>query len=363
VWANTAAAPQTTTDEPIFAALDLGTHNCRLLAAMPAPGGFRVVDAFSRIVRLGEGLGRTGALAEGAMRRAIEALKVCVERMTRIGVSKSRSVATEACRRAANCDQFIERVHAETGLDLEIISSAEEARLALDGCAPLLEGEHEHAVVFDIGGGSTELMWLSVGAGREPRIEESMSLPYGVVTLAERYGGGRLPFPIYREIVGKVARRVAPFESRHRIRERIPGGTVQMLGTSGTVTTLAGVHLGLSRYNRSLVDGAYLTFTDVAAMSRKLAAMTAGERARHPCIGPKRADLVVAGCAILEAICETFPVGSLRVADRGVREGILLGLIRAASAEPPAVQGAAMGSVSGPAPESAAASVPGSARG
>jgi exopolyphosphatase/guanosine-5'-triphosphate,3'-diphosphate pyrophosphatase len=348
LWGDAAAAPQTTTEGPIFAALDLGTHNCRLLAAIPAAEGFRVVDAFSRIVRLGEGLGRTGALAETAMRRAIEALKVCVERMMRSGVTKYRSVATEACRRAANCDQFIERVHAETGLNLEIISSAEEARLALDGCAPLLEEGHKHAVVFDIGGGSTELMWLSVDAGREPRIEESMSLPYGVVTLAERYGGGRLPFPIYREIVGKVARRVAPFESRHRIRERIPGGTVQMLGTSGTVTTLAGVHLGLSRYNRSLVDGVYLTFADVTAMSRKLASMTVNERARHPCIGPKRADLVVAGCAILEAICQTFPVGSLRVADRGVREGILIGLIRAQAAEPRAAQGPVLGPARGP---------------
>ncbi|MGB8273932.1 MAG: Ppx/GppA phosphatase family protein [Alphaproteobacteria bacterium] len=321
--------PRTTeSGAEIFAAVDLGTHNCRLLAATPFESGFKVVDAFSRIVRLGEGLGRTGALAEGAMRRAIDGLKVCVDRMTRIGVAKYRSVATEACRRAANCDEFIERVHAETGLELEIISAAEEARLALDGCAPLLERGRDHAVVFDIGGGSTELMWLSVGRDREPKIEESMSLPYGVVTLAERYGGGRLPPAIYREIVGKVARRVAPFEGRHRIRERIPDGAVQMLGTSGTVTTLAGVHLGLERYNRSLVDGAYLTFADVIALSRRLADMTVGERARNPCIGPKRADLVVAGCAILEALCETFPVGHLRVADRGVREGILIGLIK-----------------------------------
>lgn len=325
----------------VFAALDLGTHNCRLLAAVPANDAFRVVDAFSRIVRLGEGLGQTGKLSEAAMRRAVDALKVCVDRMSRIGVAKYRSVATEACRRASNCDEFIERVQAETGLELEIISSAEEARLALDGCAPLLEDGRENAVVFDIGGGSTELMWLSVGAGGEPRIEESMSLPYGVVTLAERYGGGRLPLAIYREIVAKVMRRVEPFERRHLVRDRIPSNRVQMLGTSGTVTTLAGVHLGLERYNRSMVDGAYLAFSDVVALSRRLAGMTVAERARHPCIGPKRADLVVAGCAILEAICEIFPVGSLRVADRGVREGILIGLIRAEAANANAPLGTA----------------------
>ncbi len=208
---------------PVFAALDLGTHNCRLLAACPVGDGFRVVDAFSRIVRLGEGLVHNDRLSEAAMDRAIDALKVCAQRMRRLGVSKGRNVATEACRRASNCDEFIERVQAETGLEIEIISPVEEARLALDGCATLLEREREFAVVFDIGGGSTELMWLSAG-GRETRIEESMSLPYGVVTLAERYGGDRLSELAYREIVAKVMRRVAPFEERHQILRSHCGG-------------------------------------------------------------------------------------------------------------------------------------------
>ncbi len=317
---------------PVFAALDLGTHNCRLLAAVPADAGFRVVDAFSRIVRLGEGLGQTGVLSEAAMNRAIEALKVCAERMKRLDVATQRNVATEACRRAGNCDEFIERVHSEAGLELEIISANEEARLALEGCAPLLESGRRFAVVFDIGGGSTELMWLTIGDSGEPRIEESMSLPYGVVNLAERYGGDRLPEAAYQEIVAKVMKRVAPFEERHGIRDRIAADAVQMLGTSGTVTTLAGVHLKLPRYIRAAVDGAYLTFDDVRTLSRSLAAMGERERAANPCIGPKRADLVVAGCAILEAICATWPVGKLRVADRGVREGILIGLIRGAQA-------------------------------
>jgi len=315
----------------VFAALDLGTHNCRLLAAVPAGESFRVVDAFSRIVRLGEGLGRTGRLSAAAMDRAIQALRICKGRLRKARVVKQRNVATEACRRAVNCDEFVERVLAETGIEIEIISAAEEARLALDGCAPLLERSCDFAVVFDIGGGSTELMWLAIGEGREPRIEESMSLPFGVVTLAEKYGGDRLPEAAYREIVANVMKRVAPFEERHRIRDRIAAGTVQMLGTSGTVTTLAAVHLDLPRYSRPSVDGAYLTFADVSRLSRSLAAMSAESRAEHPCIGPKRADLVVAGCAILEAICATWPVGRLRVADRGVREGILIGLMRAAA--------------------------------
>jgi exopolyphosphatase/guanosine-5'-triphosphate,3'-diphosphate pyrophosphatase len=323
-----AAEPRTA---PVFAALDLGTHNCRLLAAAPAGEGFRVVDAFSRIVRLGEGLGRTGRLSEIAMSRAIEALKVCAARLKKLGVVRQRNVATEACRRAENCGAFIARVHSETGLDLEIISAAEEARLALDGCAPLLEPGCEFAIVFDIGGGSTELMWLSRDEDGEPRIEESVSLPYGVVTLAESYGGESLPLSAYREIVAKVTKHAAAFEGHHGIRDRIGAGKVRMLGTSGTVTTLAAVHLDLPRYNRAAVDGAYLTFDDVSRLSRSLVGMSAAERAAHPCIGPTRADLVVAGCAILEGICATWPVGRLRVADRGVREGILLDLIRAAA--------------------------------
>ncbi|MEE9139238.1 MAG: Ppx/GppA phosphatase family protein [Alphaproteobacteria bacterium] len=324
-----------------YAALDLGTNNCRLLVARPTRDGFRVVDSFSRIVRLGEGVSRSGLLSGAAQRRTIDALSVCVAKMRRQKASRMRSVATEACRRASNCDRFIDRVAAETGLDLEIISSAEEARLALAGCAPLLGDACDHALVFDIGGGSTELMWLNVPAAGEPWAESCMSIPCGVVTFAERYGGGRMPEETYRAIVERVAELIAPFEARHRIRERVAAGAVQMLGTSGTVTTLAAVSLGLSRYDRSAVDGTYLTFDDVADLSRRLARMEEAERAANPCIGHARADLVVAGCAILEAICRAWPVGRLRVADRGVREGILLGLIGAADAEAEAAAPAA----------------------
>jgi len=316
----------------VFAALDLGTNNCRLLVACPKRDGFRVVDAFSRIVRLGEGLDRAGALSEAAMTRTVGALRVCAAKMRRWKVAGARSVATAACRRAANCDAFIDRVAAETGIELEIISPTEEARLAMAGCASLLEVGRDRALLFDIGGGSTELLWLDVTEPAEPRIEGCMSLPCGVVTLAERHGGGRLSDHTYEAIVDWVAGLLAPFETRYAIGARIADGSVQMLGTSGTVTTLAGVQLCLARYDRDIVDGAYLTFDDVAGLSRRLAAMDFAERAAHPCIGRRRADLVAAGCAILEAICRTWPVGRLRVADRGVREGILLGLMRAATA-------------------------------
>ena len=312
----------------VFAALDLGTNNCRLLVARPRDDGFRIIDAFSRIVRLGEGLGQNGTLNEQAMSRTIDALKVCAQKIDRRGVTRARNVATEACRRASNCRDFLGRVEAETGLVLEIISSREEAELALAGCAPLLDPGRPYALMFDIGGGSTEVLWLKLGQGRALELIDWISLPYGVVGLAERHGPDEALTQWYAETTDEVAALLAPLEARHDIAQRIAQGEVQMLGSSGTVTTLAGVHLKLPRYDRAYVDGTYLMFEDIDRVSRHLAGLTGPERAEVACIGRERGDLVVAGCAILNAICRTWPVGRLRVADRGVREGILFGLMR-----------------------------------
>ncbi len=318
-WHGTAAT---------FAALDLGTNNCRLLVARRAgANGFRVVDAFSRIVRLGEGLSATGRLAEAAMDRTVDALRVCATRLAQRGVTRGRYVATEACRRAVNCGEFLDRVRRETGIAIEIIDSDEEARLAVAGCAPLLAPAVPHSVVFDIGGGSTEIAWLHrarpSGALQQLGL---VSLPYGVVSLTERYGGDSFTEASYGAMVAEMRAALAPFEAQHGIARHIEGGKVQMLGSSGTVTTLAGIRLDLPRYSRAAVDGTLLDFADIIQCSRRLAAMDFARRASHPCIGPDRADLVVAGCAILEAICAIWPVGRLRVADRGVREGILMDL-------------------------------------
>ena len=314
------------------AALDLGTNNCRLLVARPAGGGFRVVDAFSRIVRLGEGLAGTGALSEEAIDRTLDALRVCADKIAFRRIANGRYVATEACRRAANCETFLARVREEVGLEIEIISTAEEARLVVSGCAPLLDPRIPYAIVFDIGGGSTEIVWLRLHRGRErrrrPQILGSVSLPLGVVTLTDRFGGEVSP-AIYRTMVDEATGALRSFESAHRILPHVRGGRVQMLGSSGTVTTLAGIHLALPRYTRALVDGSSLTFEQITAVSAYLAGLDLAGRAASPCVGRERADLVLSGCAILDAICETWPVGRLRVADRGVREGILLDLIRA----------------------------------
>jgi exopolyphosphatase/guanosine-5'-triphosphate,3'-diphosphate pyrophosphatase len=317
-----------------FAALDLGTNNCRLLVARPAGPGFRVIDAFSRIVRLGEGLSANGTLSPEAMARTLDALKVCADKIAARQVVAGRYVATEACRRAANCEEFLEQVRAATGLAIEIISSAEEARLVVAGCAPLLDPRIPYAIVFDIGGGSTEIVWLRLGGARGPRrrrpqILGSMSLPLGVVTLTDRYGGIEVTRAIYGAMVAETQAALAPFERTHRILRHVGAGRVQMLGSSGTVTTLAGVHLALPRYTRALVDGSTLTFDQIAVVSQHLAGLDLEGRAANPCVGRERADLVLSGCAILDAICATWPVGRLRVADRGVREGILCDLMRA----------------------------------
>lgn len=319
--------PSPSATDAIYAALDLGTNNCRMLVARPqGRRGFRVIDAFSRITRLGEGVAASGRLSEGAMARTVAALRACADKMARNRVTHARLVATEACRRAANHADFAARVAGETGLTLDIISAHEEAGLALDGCASLMEPGVPWALVFDIGGGSTELVWVKSEGGRR-EVQGVQSLPVGVVTLAED-AGDRLNSPDgYAEAVAAIQKRLTGFEQQHGIARLLGAGRVQMLGTSGTVTTLAALHLDLERYERSQVDGLDLHFEHIAGVTRRLAGMSTADRARHPCIGPERADLVLAGCAILEAMCRLWPLTSLRVADRGVREGLLLAMM------------------------------------
>jgi exopolyphosphatase/guanosine-5'-triphosphate,3'-diphosphate pyrophosphatase len=341
-----------------YAALDLGTNNCRLLIAVPQGGGFRVIESFSRIVRLGEGLSATRRLAPRAMGRAIDALRICAGRLSRYPGLRVRAVATEACRQAVNGREFVARVGRETGLSLEIISAEEEARLALSGCASLLDDSAPHAFVFDIGGGSTELIWrrdarrphagphpgahpgphaingtridgAHVPALDDPRALRFHSVAIGVVTMAERYGADRVARGAYDAMVEEALGLLRPFERFEAIGPEISGRRVQMLGTSGTVTTLASVFLNLRRYSRMRVDGSYLDFAAIRRISTEIAALDYAGRAAMPCIGPQRADLVVGGIAILDAICRIWPVGRLRVADRGLREGILNLLIAA----------------------------------
>ncbi len=312
----------------LYAALDLGTNNCRLLIATPTkPGQFRVVDAFSRIVRLGEGLTATGRLQQGAMDRAVEALKICAEKLKNRPVRKARLIATEACRAAANGAEFLARVKRETGLDLEIVDRETEARLAVSGCGPLVGHHTDALVLFDIGGGSSEVALIDRSKRRSPRLADQIvawtSLPVGVVSLAERFGGKHVSAEVYTAMVDDVLGMIARFDKRHALGELAAGDRFHLLGTSGTVTTLAGIHLGLERYDRRRVDGLWMLDEEVTEMSARLQSWTFEERVANACIGAERADLVLAGCAILEGIRITWPSDRLRVADRGLREGLL----------------------------------------
>ncbi|MBT3535966.1 MAG: Ppx/GppA family phosphatase, partial [Rhodospirillaceae bacterium] len=291
--------------EHTYAAIDLGTNNCRLLVARPAAEGFRVVDAFSRIVRLGEGVDGSLRLSEEAMKRTIAALKVCADKMRRRKVTRARCVATAACRRAENCDEFLKRVNQEAGLFIETISAEEEANLAVAACRPLLAEEARFALVFDIGGGSTELIWARHDAEAGIKPIAMTSLPHGVVSIAERHGSGDFSPAEFEALVQQIGGQLCAFETANDINRHIRQGGVQMIGTSGTVTTLSGVHLGLQKYDRQRVDGLWLSFADAGAAAEKLRNMKLEQRAAHPCIGRGRADLVVAGCAILEAIRRT----------------------------------------------------------
>lgn len=328
---------------PVYGALDLGTNNCRLLLARPSRRGFRVVDAFSRIIRLGEGVSQTGRLSEAAMTRTIDALRICAQKIDRAGTHRARLVATEACRSAANSNDFLVRVKSELGLEIEVLTPEEEAALAVAGCATLIDTTVDYALVFDIGGGSSELVWIDLrrmsasGPGAAARIADGVrrgtgqsvwtSLPVGVVTLAERFGGAEVNAAIFEAMVSYVSELIAPFEARHGFRRRIDGSPVHFLGTSGTVTTVAGIQLGLPRYDRNKVDGCWLKVADVNRVTYDLLGRTYEQRVAEPCIGHDRADLVLAGCAILEAIIRAWPCERLRVADRGLREGILSSLM------------------------------------
>jgi exopolyphosphatase/guanosine-5'-triphosphate,3'-diphosphate pyrophosphatase len=312
---------------PAYAAIDLGTNNCRLLIARPSVDGFRVVDSFSRIIRLGEGIMTTGRISDAAIDRAVAALTICHDKIEARGARRIRTIATEACRAAENADAFLERITRETGITLEIIDRETESTLAAMGCSPLLDEKAPGAILFDIGGGSTEVMRIARPEGQPhaaPVKGAWVSLPLGVVTLAERFGGIDVTPQSYAAMVEEVAKHLAAFaaeQSGHL-------DNMHLLGTSGTVTTVAGVYLGLERYDRRRIDGVWMSEDDITRAIAQLMGMSYRQRSDNACIGADRADLVLAGCAILDAIRRAFPLPRLRVADRGLREGMLVQMMR-----------------------------------
>jgi len=344
------------TDAPVYAVLDLGTNNCRLMIASLHNSQFRIIEAFSRIVRLGEGLSHSGMLGERAMDRALRALKICAEKIEKRGVHRIRAVATQACRAARNGRDFVRRVERETGLKLTIISPEEEAHLSVMGCASLLDGRDASrpahaALVMDVGGGSTELSWVELApdappppappaagtlraGGRLPRPRYWISLPVGVVTLAERFPepeGAHTPEgqrAWFDAMVDHVATTIGAFHDPEPLRPAFDAGHAYIVGTSGAITSLAGMHLNLVRYDRAQVDGLWMSRDHCRTVIGRLLGQARTERELEPCVGRDRADLVLAGAAILEAVQKQWPCERLRVADRGLREGLLLSMAK-----------------------------------
>ena len=311
-----------------YAAIDLGTNSCRLVIATPTPTSFRIVETFSRITRLGEGIINENRLSRDAIRRTVRALKICSEVINEYSpIYRSRFVATAACRRADNCKDFLAEVKKQTGLNIEIISSQEEARLAVVGCVPLLNRNLKRVMVFDIGGGSTEISLARVTNTGKTFIEGYVSLPYGVVTVSEAFPNKDMTNLAYDTIVERTHKLLEDFEAKYHIYEAIQNQEIQVIGTSGTVTVLGAIQLNLTRYNRSAVDGISITKQDLEHSITRIRRMGTEGRKKHPCIGPLKADLTIAGCAIIEGICSFWPVSEITVADRGIREGMLLDMM------------------------------------
>lgn len=311
-----------------YAAIDLGTNSCRLVIASPTPTSFRIVETFSKITRLGEGIINDNELSRPAIKRTIGALKVCAGVLEEYApIVASRYVATAACRRAKNCGEFLEAVRRETGLNIEIISSKEESRLAVVGCIPLLNRHIKRALVFDIGGGSTEISLARVTNSGNTFIEGFVSLPYGVVTVSEAFPAQDMTKLAYDTIIERTHKILKEFDDKYNISEAVRNQEIQVIGTSGTVTVIGAVHLNLSRYNRSAVDGISILKPDIDRVITRIKNMGDEGRRKHPCIGVQKADLTIAGCAIIEAICSFWPITEVTVADRGIREGILLDLM------------------------------------
>jgi len=324
-------------DHSLYAAIDLGTNNCRLLIARPVNGGFKVIDSFSKVVRLGVGLESTGLLSKESINNAVDALYVCAKKIKTHRVKRWRCVATEACRKALNGKYFLDRVKKETGLSLEIISPRVESRLAVMGCINLIDTTKNVALVVDIGGGSTELSWVDVRRLKDenlstkiyrPPISAWASLPIGVVTLSERIPELNDRALWYENMKTVVRDEINKSNCKNRFVNIFNEGKGHIIGTSGTITSLAGIHLKLPYYQRDKVDGLWLRTSDAIKVSRYMSSLSPLERAKEPCIGEERANLLVAGCAITDVICEIWPSKIIRVADRGLREGMLMGLMQ-----------------------------------
>ncbi len=335
------SAAEKTRPGGLYAAVDLGTNSCRMLIAEPRGSQFHVLDSFSKTVQLGAGLEASGRLSRASMGRTMQALRICQKKIETQGVTRMRLVATEACRRARNAKDFMRQIRREIGLEVEIIPAEEEARLAVISCAPLVTARTEQLLVVDIGGGSTELVWIDL-SGVDPaersraimglhrgfqglhtgaaRVVDWISVPLGVATLKDQFqdvedDGAR--FALMSWFFEENLSSFSPYNAAQ------PREGFQIIGTSGTVTTVAASHLGLRRYDRTKVDGLEMTSDQIDTVIRDYLSLGPEGRRTDPRIGRDRHTLIMSGAAILQALMRIWPTDRLSVADRGLREGLL----------------------------------------
>lgn len=335
------SAPPAVGSGRLYAAVDLGTNSCRMLIAQPRGSQFTVVDSFSKTVQLGAGLEASGRLSRASMGRTMQALRICQKKIEQHGVGRMRLVATEACRRARNAKEFMRQVRRETGLNVEIIAAEEEARLAVISCAPLVNVDTEQLLVVDIGGGSTELVWVDLSGvvpedrpraimrlhrGFLPvpeggaRVVDWISVPLGVATLKDQFADvedDAARFALMSWFFEENLSSFSPYNAAQ------PRAGFQIIGTSGTVTTVAASYLGLRRYDRTKVDGLQMTSDQIDFVIRDYLSLGPEGRRTDPRIGRDRHTLIMSGAAILQALMRIWPTDRLSVADRGLREGLL----------------------------------------
>ena len=305
-----------------LASIDVGSNTVRLLLAQPLPGQtFRPLRVERIITRLGGNFSSRKGLDKLSMERTVEALRSFAEVLEGEGVEKIFAVGTGVLRKARNRSAFIKAVRAQTGFSLRIISGREEARAMARGVLGSLKDRTTPRLIVDVGGGSTEIIWME-----RQTLRKSVSLDLGVVGLTERFLSEDPPNPAEMEALNRFVQAILAEVRRHWEKEGWDDRKVHshLAGTAGTVTTLGAIALSLSVYDPQKVTGHRIPFSKLRRMHRLLSSLSLKERGRVPGLEKGREDLILAGSAILLNLMEVFGRSALEVIDSGLLEGVLL---------------------------------------
>ena len=300
-----------------FAAIDLGSTNCRLVIVDIIEDKYKIICSFSEILNLGRNLSFSNEFNDEIIEKTIEIFKIISQKLKYYNVLSYRCVATEACRQSINSDELVKRIHERTNIEIEIIPSKEEARLCLKSCLNHNVNLNDFNLVFDIGGGSTEIIIFdSIYSNKD---FDFLSIPIGVINFSEKVSLFKT-----EKVLGQLEKQMMFFSKKKKIHNE----PISIIGSCGTVTTLCAIHLKLNYYQKSLVDNTLLEIEDLKQTCNFVKRLSSEEKEKHPCIGPQRINLLDNGILILEKILESWPVKRILVSDRGLREGIILDQIK-----------------------------------